>query len=557
MPDGQGGQPIFILSEDTERQKGRDAQESNIRAGKIIGDTVRSTLGPKGMDKMLVDSMGDVVITNDGATILNEMDVEHPGAEMVIEVAETQEEEVGDGTTTAVVLAADLLDEASDLLDRGIHSSIIASGYSMAAAKAQEFLEQMAEEINIEDENMLREVATTAMTGKKVEANVEALSELGVEAVKQVAEQTEEGHTVDTDNIGIETREGGSVDDSSMVNGLLIDKDRVHPGMPKRIEEAKIALINTAMEVKETETDSEISVSDPEQLQQFLDHEEEELREMVDKIKKAGANTVVCQKGIDDIAQHLMAQEGIFAVRRAKSSDMEKLARATGGTVVTNIDDLSSDDLGKAGLVEERKVAGEEMTFIEECENPKAVSILVRGGTEHIVDEAERTLQDAINVIAASVESGKVVPGGGASEIELSMKISEYADSVGGKEALAVRAFADAVESIARSLAENAGLDPIDRIVELRSKHEENGAHQGLDAYDGKVKDMMKEGVIEPLLIKTQAVSSGTEAATMIIRVDDVIAAEQEEMPAGGAGAPGGAPGGALGGMPSGMPGGM
>ncbi|KXA91990.1 thermosome subunit [candidate division MSBL1 archaeon SCGC-AAA259D18] len=561
MPNGQGRQPILVLSEGTERQKGRDAQESNIRAGKVIGDSVRSTLGPKGMDKMLVDSLGDVVITNDGATILDEMDVEHPGAEMVIEVAETQEDEVGDGTTTAVVLAAELLDEASELLDKDIHSSIVASGYSMAAAKAQEFLEEMAEDISIEDEDMLRQVATTAMTGKKVEANIEPLSDLAVEAVKQVAEETEDGYTVDLDDIGIEKQEGESVDDSFMVDGLVIDKDRVHAGMPQRIEEARIALINTSMEVEETEADSEVRVSDPEQLQQFLDREEEELREMVDKVKEAGANVVICQKGIDDMAQHFMAQEEIFAVRRAKKSDMEKLARATGGTVLTNIDDLTSEDLGKAELVEERKISGDEMTFIEECEDPKAVSVLVRGGTEHIVDEAERSFEDAINVIAASVESGKAVPGGGATEIELAMKIADYADSVGGKEALAVQAFADAIESIARSLAENAGLDPIDTVVDLRSKHEENGVEQGLDVYDGNVKDMIEEGVIEPLPIKTQAVASGAEAATMILRVDDVISAEEEEAPAGGPGGPGGAPGGAPpggpGGAPGGMPGGM
>ncbi|KXA98014.1 thermosome subunit [candidate division MSBL1 archaeon SCGC-AAA259J03] len=557
MPNGQGGQPIFILSEDTERQKGRDAQKSNIRAGKVIGDTVRSTLGPKGMDKMLVDSLGDVVITNDGATILDEMDVEHPGAEMVIEVAETQEEEVGDGTTTAVVLAADLLDEASDLLDRGIHSSIVASGYSMAAAKAQEFLEEMAEEISLEDEDMLRQVATTAMTGKKVEANVETLSGLGVEAVRQVAEKTEEGYTVDTDNISIETKEGSSVEDSSMVNGLVLDEEIDHPNMPRKVENARIALLNEAIEVKETEADSEIRVSDPDELQKFMDHEEEELRKMVDKIDEVGANVVISGEDIDDMAQHFLAQRGILAVSSLGSSDMEKLANASRGNLTNNIDDLTSEDLGKAGLVEERKISGEEMTFIEKCENPKAVSILIRGGTEHIVDEAERSLEDAINVVAASIESGKVVSGGGATEIELAMKIADYADSVGGKEALAVQAFADAVESIARSLAENAGQDPIDKIVELRSKHEENGVHQGLHAYDGKVKDMMEEGVIEPLTIKTQAVSSGTEAATMIIRVDDVIAAEQEEVPAGGPGGPGGAPGGAPGGMPGGTPGGM
>ena len=552
MPNGQGGyQPIFILSEDTKRQKGRDAQENNIRAARIVGDSVRSTLGPRGMDKMLVSSLGDVVITNDGATILDEMDIEHPAAKMIAEVAETQEEEVGDGTTTAVVLAAELLDEAGELLDQGIHPTVISSGYSMAAAKAQEFLKDLGQEITIDDEEKLKQVAKTSMTGKKVEANIPVLAELAVKAVKQVAEETDGGYIVDLDNIGIEKQEGGSVDDSFLVDGIVISKERVHPGMPKKVEDAKIALLNTAMEIKKTETDSEIKVSSPEELQKFLDQEEGEFREMVDKVKESGANVVICQKGIDDLAQHFLAKEGILAIRRAKKSDMEKLARATGASIVTNIEDLSSKDLGKAGLVEERKVSGEELTFIEECENPKAVSVLVRGGTEHIVDEAERSLHDAISVIAKSVESGKIIAGGGSSEIELSMKLSDYADSIGGKEALAVRAFADAIESLARYLAENAGLDPIDTIVELRSKHEEDGVSFGLDAYDGQVKDMMKEGVIEPLMVKTQAVSSGSEAAVMILRIDDVIAAKEKET--GGGGGPGGMPGGAPGGMPGGM----
>ncbi len=553
MPNGQ--RPIFILSEDTERQKGRDAQESNFRAGRVIGEAVRSTLGPKGMDKMLVSGLGDVVITNDGATILGEMDIEHPAAKMIAEVAETQEDEVGDGTTTAVVLASELLEEADDLLEQGIHPTTIASGFSTAATKAQEFLEDMAEDISIEDDEMLEQVAVTAMTGKKVEANVENLADLAVSAVKQVAEESDGSFTAAMENIGVEKQVGGAINDSFMVNGLVIDKERVHPSMPTKVEDAKIALINTALEVQETEADSEISVSSPDELQEFLDHEEEELRDMVDKVKDSGANFLICQKGIDDIAQHFLAQEGIIAVRRAKKSDMEKLARATGGTVVTNIEDLSENDLGKAGLVEERKVSGSEMTFIEDCENPKAVSVLVRGGTEHIVDEAERSLQDAINVVISSIKSGKALAGGGASEIELAMKVSDYADTIGGKEALAVRSFADAMEALPRALAENAGFDPIDTIVELRSNHEEDDVSYGLDAYSGEVQDMLEDGVVEPLPVKAQAVSSGSEAAVMIIRIDDVIASEKKEMP-GGEGAPGG-PGGAPGGAPGGMPGGM
>ncbi len=553
MPNGQ---PIFILSEDTERERGRDAQESNFRAARAIGNAIRSTLGPKGMDKMLVDNLGDVVITNDGAAILDEMDIEHPAAKMIVEVAETQEEEVGDGTTTAVVLAAELLDEAQELLDQGIHPTSIASGYSKAAAKAQEFLRGMTKDVGFENEEMLRKVATTAMTGKRVEANIEVLADMAVKAVKQVAEKNNGGYEVDLDNIGIEKQEGGSVDDSFMIDGLVISKDRVHPGMPKKIENAKIALINAEMEVKETETDSEISVSSPEELQKFLDQEEKELRDMVDKIKEAGANVVLCQKGIDDMAQHFLSKEGIFAARRVKKSDMGKLARATGGTIVTNINDISSENLGEAGLVEERKISGNELTFVEDCKNPKAVSVLVRGGTEHIADEAERSLEDAMCVVARTVESGKIVPGGGATEIELAMKLSNYADGIGGKEALAVRAFSDAVESTVRALANNAGLDPIDTIVELRNKHESDGTSFGLDAYSGEVKDMISEGVVEPIQIKAQAVSSGSEAAIMILRIDDVIASKgesgSEEGGPGGPGGPGGMPGGA-GGMPPGM----
>jgi thermosome len=504
------------------------------------------------MDKMLVDSMGDVVITNDGATILDEMDIEHPAAKMVVEVAETQEEEVGDGTTTAVVLAAGLIDEASELLDQGIHPTSIASGYSKAAAKAQEFLKKMTRDVTIDDEDILKKVATTAMTGKRVEANIKVLADMAVKAVKQVAEEVNGGkYEVDLDNIGMEKQEGGSVDDSIMVDGIILTKDRVHTGMPRKIEDAKIALLNTAMEVKKTETDSEIRISDPDQLQKFLDQEEGEFREMVENIKNAGANVVICQKGIDDMAQHFLAKEGIFAIRRAKKSDMEKLARATGGNILTDLDDISSADLGKAGLVEERKISGEEMTFVEKCKNPKSISILVRGGTKHIVDEADRSLEDAMGVVARTIESGKIVPGGGATEIELAMELSDYADSIGGKEALAVKAFANAVESVVRALANNAGLDPIDAIVELRSKHGSGGKSFGLDAYSGELKDMFEEGVVEPLQIKTQAVSSGSEAAVMILRIDDIIASKGESG-GGPEGGPGGMPGGP-GGMPPGM----
>ncbi|MBS3815878.1 MAG: TCP-1/cpn60 chaperonin family protein [Hadesarchaea archaeon] len=551
-----GGRPILVLPEDTERFLGRDAQRTNISAARVVSEAVRTTLGPRGMDKMLVDSLGDVVITNDGVTILDEMELEHPAAKMIVEVAKTQEDEVGDGTTSAVVFAGELLSESEDLLEQSIHSTVIASGYRLAASEAQEHLEDIAIDVSIEDDEMLENVAMTAMTGKKAEGARLDLAELAVKSTKQIAEKTDDGYIVDTNYIGVEKKQGGSAEGTSLVNGLIIDKERTHPGMPKRVEDANIALLNTSLEVKETETDAEIRVTDPEQLRAFLDEEEGMLKKTVDKIVETGANVVLCQKGIDDIAQHFLSKKGILAVRRVKKSDMEKLARATGGEVITSVEDLTSEHLGKAGLVDERKIAGDEMIFVEECEDPKAVSVLIRGGTEHVVDEVERSMEDAIRVVGVAIEDGKIVAGGGAPEIELAKRLREFAESVGGREALAVRAFADAVEVSPRTLAENAGLDSIDVLVDLRAKHEgSNGTTLGLDVYDGKVVDMYKDGVVEPLRVKTQAIKSGSEAAIMILRIDDVIAAAEQEGPPPGAGA-GGAPGmGAPGGMPAGMPG--
>lgn len=552
-----GGRPILVLPEDTQRVLGRDAQRTNISAARIVSEAVRTTLGPRGMDKMLVDSLGDVVITNDGVTILDEMELEHPAAKMIVEVAKTQEDEVGDGTTTAVVFAGELLNEAEDLLDQSIHSTVIASGYRLAANKAQEYLEEMALDVSFDDDETLEKVSMTAMTGKKAEGARLELAELSVKAAKQIAEKTDGGYTVDTDYVGIEKKQGGSANDTTLVNGLIIDKERTHPGMPKRVKDAKIALLNTSLEVKETETDAEIRVTDPEQLRAFLDEEEGMLRKAADKIVETGANVVLCQKGIDDIAQHFLAKKDILAVRRVKKSDMEKLARATDGKVITSVEDLTSDHLGKAGLVEERKIAGDKMIFLEECKDPKAVSVLIRGGTEHVVDEVERSMHDALRVAGVAIEDGKIVAGGGAPEIELAKKLRDFAESVGGREALAVRAFADAVEIAPRTLAENAGLDSIDVLVDLRAKHDDaKGTILGLDVYDGKVVDMKEDGVVEPLRVKTQAIKSGSEAAIMILRIDDVIAAAEKEMPSPGAGA--GAPGmGAPGGMPGGMPPGM
>ncbi|AMM54246.1 thermosome subunit beta [Pyrococcus kukulkanii] len=523
------GQPILILPEGTQRYVGRDAQRMNILAARIIAETVRTTLGPKGMDKMLVDSLGDIVITNDGATILDEMDIQHPAAKMMVEVAKTQDKEAGDGTTTAVVIAGELLKKAEELLDQNIHPSIIIKGYMLAAQKAQEILDSIAKEVKPDDEEILLKAAMTAITGKAAEEEREYLAKLAVEAVKLVAEEKDGKYKVDIDNIKFEKKEGGAVSDTKLIRGVVIDKEVVHPGMPKRVENAKIALINDALEVKETETDAEIRITSPEQLQAFLEQEERMLKEMVDKIKEVGANVVFVQKGIDDLAQHYLAKYGILAVRRVKKSDMEKLAKATGAKIVTNIRDLTPEDLGEAELVEERKVAGENMIFVEGCKNPKAVTILIRGGTEHVVDEVERALEDAVKVVKDILEDGKIIAGGGAAEIELSIKLDEYAKEVGGKEQLAIEAFAEALKVIPRTLAENAGLDPIETLVKVIAAHKEKGPTIGIDVYEGEPADMMERGVIEPVRVKKQAIKSASEAAIMILRIDDVIAAQKLE----------------------------
>jgi len=527
-----GGRPVLILPEGTRRTVGRDAQRMNIMAARVIAEAVRTTLGPRGMDKMLVDTLGDVIVTNDGVTILKEMDVEHPAAKMLVEVAKTQDDLVGDGTTTAVVIGGELLKEAEKLLDQAIHPTIVAVGYRMASEKAQEILDKIAKPVSIEDEDTLKKIAMTSMTGKKAESGRDHLADLVVKAVKQIADKIDGGYRVDIDYVGVEKKPGKSIGDSELVEGVIVDKERVHPGMPARVKNARIALIDAALEIKKTETDAEIKITDPEQLRAFLDEEESILKGMVDKIVSTGANVVICQKGIDDIAQHYLAKAGIYAVRRAKKSDMEKLARATGGNVVTNLDDLSSSDLGSAGLVEEVKIGDDKMTFVRECKNPKAVGILIRGGSEHVVDEVERAVHDALSVVAAAIEDGKIVVGGGAPEIELAKELRNYAQSVGGKEALAINAFANAVEAIPKTLAENAGLDSIDVLVELRAKHEKpSGKTYGVDVYSGKIVDMSKMGVFEPLRTKTQAVKSASEAAIMILRIDDVIAASKKETP--------------------------
>ncbi|MEG9195202.1 MAG: thermosome subunit beta [Candidatus Methanoglobus sp.] len=527
------GTPVLILKEGTQRTVGRDAQRMNITAARIIAEAVRSTLGPKGMDKMLVDSLGDITITNDGVTILKEMDVEHPAAKMVIEVAKTQDNEVGDGTTTAVVIAGELLKKAEELLDQEIHPTVIAKGYRLASAKAMEILDNIAVPVDVEDRETLLKVVRTSITGKHAEVAVEHLANLVVDAIKIVAEKVDGKYKVDEDNVKIEKRHGGSIKDTQLVKGIVVDKEVVHPGMPKRVKNAKIAVLKASLEVKETETDAEIRITDPDQLQKFIEQEERMLKDMVDKIARAGANVVFCQKGIDDLAQYYLAKAGILAVRRVKQSDIEKIAKATGARILTDLREITPADLGEAELVEERKVGDEKMVFIEGCKNPKAVTILVRGGSEHVVDEAERNLIDGIKVAKCVLESGKIVAGGGAPEMELSLRLKQWAPSVGGREQLAIEAFASALEVIPRSLAENAGLDPIDIIVELRKAHEEGKSTYGVDVFKGKASDMLASGVMEPVKVKKQAISGATEVAIMILRIDDVIAAKGSESKGG------------------------
>ncbi len=539
-----GGQPIFILREGSERTRGRDAQNTNIMAAKAVAAAVRTTLGPKGMDKMLVDGLGDIVITNDGVTILKEMDIEHPAAKMVVEVAKTQDDEVGDGTTTAAVLTGELLKMSEDLLDKDVHPTIIASGYRLAAIKADEILESIATSVSSDDEDALLKISNTAMTGKGIEGARDKLSKLCVDAVRSVAEEADGEMTVDIENIKVEKKVGGSVEDSELISGMIIDKERVHPNMPKKVESAKILLLSTAVELKSTEVDAEIQITSPDQLQSFLDQEEKMLRNMVTKITDSGATVLFCQKGIDDMAQHFLAKAGVMAVRRCKKSDLDKLTKATGAKNITNLDEIDATDIGSADMVEEKKIGGGHMVFVTGCKNPMAVSLILRGGTEHVVDGLERALEDALRVVGVTIEDGKLVSGGGSPEVELSLKLQEYANSLTGREQLAINAFANALEIIPRTLAENAGLDPIDKLVEMTSQHKDGNIHAGLNVFTGDIVDMWEAGIVEPLRVKTQAISSAAEAAVMILRIDDVIASRGEPMPAGGGG-----------GMPPGMEG--
>jgi thermosome len=516
-------QPIFILPEGTQRTTGKNAQRNNIMAAKLVAETVRTTLGPKGMDKMIVDSLGDVTVTNDGVTILEEMQIEHPAAKMVVEVAKTQEDEVGDGTTTAVVIAGELLKQAENLLDKEVHPTMVARGYRIAEEKAMELLNGIAEDVTVKDDGILKKIAMTAVTGKNAENAKEQLADIAVKAVKRVIDTVDAKLVFDKENIKIEKRVGGSIEETELIEGVVIEKEAVHPGMPHDIHEARIALIDSAIEIKDTEIDAKIQITNPLQMQEFIEQEEKMLRDMVDKIVKSGANVVFCQKGIDDVAQHFLAQHGIYAARRVKKSDLEALGRATGASIVTNLDSLDTKSLGKAGHVVERKIGDEEMTFVTGCKNPKAVTILCRGGTNHVVDELKRSMTDAIGDVAAALKVGKVVAGAGAPEIEVAKGLRKYADSLSGREQLAVLAFADAMEIIPRTLAENAGIDPIDILTELKAAHDKKQKWAGVDVFRGKVMDAWTAGVLEPLKIKTQAISSASEVAQMILRIDDVI----------------------------------
>ncbi len=535
----QGGQPVLILKEGTGRRRGREAQRNNITAARIIGEVLRTTLGPRGMDKMLIDSLGDITITNDGAAILDEVEVEHPAAKMMVEIAKTQDDMVGDGTTTAVVLASALLKHGEELLDQNIHPLIIVSGYRKAAQKTIELLNKVGIPVDIDDRATLRKVALTSMASKAVGAAKEILADIAIDAVKQIAEKRGERWIADIDNIQITKKEGKSLFDSQLVKGIIIDKEVVHAGMPKTIKNGKIALLDCPLEVEKTEFSAEIRIKDPTQIQAFLDQETRMLQDMVKKTAASGANVLFCQKGIDDMAQHFLAKKGVLSARRVKQSDMEKLARATGGKIVSNLEDLTLRDLGAAGLVEERKVGDDKMIFVEKCKTPHSVAILIRAGLERMVDEAERAMNDALSVVSDVVENNKIVPGGGAIEAEMAKEIREYATKVGGREQLAIEAFADSVEIVPKTLAENAGLESIDILVGLRSAHEKKKGHlMGVNVFTGKIVDMERNGVIEPMAVKEQAIKSATEATSMILRIDDVIAATKPKEEKGPGGPP-------------------
>ncbi|MFW9832764.1 MAG: thermosome subunit beta [Candidatus Thorarchaeota archaeon] len=541
------GTPVLILKEGTSRTRGKSAQGNNIMAGIVISDAVKSTLGPRGMDKMLVDSLGDVTITNDGASILKEIDVQHPAAKMLVEVAKSQDQETGDGTTTSVVIAGELLKRAQELLDKKIHPTIIVGGYQKAAEKASAILKDIEVSMEGTDKKILTGIASTSMNSKSVVGSKDHFAKIAVDAVLQIAEEKDGGVKADIEMIEVIKKQGKSLTETELVNGMVIDKEVVHASMPRKVEGAKIALVNAAIEVEKTEFDAEIKIDSPDQIKAFLDEEERMLTNMVDKIVATGANVMVCQKGIDDVAQHYLAKAGVLAIRRAKKSTLEKLAKATGGKIATSLDELDASYLGAAGIVEEVKIADDKLVYVKDCKDPKAVSIVIRGGTEHVVDEADRALHDALCVVRNVVEDTTYVAGGGSTEAEISRRLEAYANKVGGREQLAIEAFAESLLIIPKTLAENGGHDPIDIIADLNKDHsKETGTWHGVDVMKGKTTDMMKAGVIEPARVKSQAIRAAAEAAQMILRIDDVIAAKASAGPPPGAG-------GGMGGMPGGM----
>ena len=538
-----GGVPVLVLKEGSSRNRGKEALHTNIMAAKVVAESVKSSLGPKGMDKMLVDSFGDVTITSDGRTILDEMDIQHPAAKMMVEVAKTQDNETGDGTTTAVIISGELLNKAEELIEKSVHPTIIIDGYRKAQEKALETLEKIAISIDPTSQDYPKRVAMTSMASKLVAEHREYLADHAVKSILAVAEKEGDKYKADVDDVKVEKKTGESIRDTQLVQGIILDKDVSHSGMPKRVEKAKIALLDSPLEIEKTEFDAKINIESPEQMEAFLKQEEDMLRQMVEKIEKTGANVVLCEKGVDDMVQHFLARKGIMAVRRIKKSDIEKLSKATGGKIVSNLDAMTSADLGYANLVEERKVGEDKMTFVEGCKHPRAVTILIRGATERIIAEAERSIHDALCVVRDVVEEPKIVAGGGAPELEVSRSLKKYAETLPGREQLAVKSFADALEAIPITLTENAGLDPIDVLSELRSRHEKGETWAGIEVNTGKVQDMSKVGVYEPLAVKKQIIKSGTEAATMILKIDDVIAAGKMKtppMPPGGGGPPGG-----------------
>ncbi len=548
MSSQTGSVPVLIMREGSERSKGKDAQRNNIMAAKTMAEAVKSSLGPKGMDKMLVDSSGDVIITSDGRTILDKMDIGHPVAKMMVEVAKTQDAEVGDGTTTSVIVAGELLGKAEDLINKGVHPILIVEGYSKAADKALETLEKIAFPVKPTEEEFLMKIAATSMASKLVAENKDQLAAIVVKAVLHVAQKVGEEYTVDLDDIMVEKKPGESMSETTLIEGLVLDKEVVHSDMPKRVEKAKIALLESALEIEKTKFDAKINIERPEQMESFLQEEEHMLKAMVEKIVAAEANVVLCQKGIDDMVQHFLARKGVLAVQRVKESDMKKLAKATGGKPVINIESLLKSDLGFAEVVEERKIGNDKMTFIEGCKNPHAVAILIRGADKRFVDEAERSLHDALCVVRDVVQEPKIVAGGGAPEMEIARALRSYAETLPGREQLAVRSFGEAMEIVPLTLGENAGLDPIDFLLELRTRHEKGEKWAGVDVFEGKIKDMKDLEVYEPLAVKKQTIKSANEAATMILRIDDVIASAKMRAPSPSG--RGGMPGGGYGGMP-------